>query len=78
MKDAQKSLAWLRGFAKPHQVQNEFDELVRYTKMSYALGNSQGNPEEKAPLDNKSKADFYTHFFIASLPADFRTKHKVC
>nr|XP_018913096.1 PREDICTED: facilitated trehalose transporter Tret1-like [Bemisia tabaci] len=54
MKDAQKSLAWLRGFAKPHQVQNEFDELVRYTKMSYALGNSQGNPEEKAPLDNKN------------------------
>ncbi|KAK6622135.1 hypothetical protein RUM44_001942 [Polyplax serrata] len=29
LKDAEKSLAWLRGWAKPHEVQEEFQALVR-------------------------------------------------
>ncbi|CAH0381577.1 unnamed protein product [Bemisia tabaci] len=34
LKDAQKSLSWLRGWVEPEEVQEEFQELLSYTKIS--------------------------------------------
>nr|XP_018912951.1 PREDICTED: facilitated trehalose transporter Tret1-like [Bemisia tabaci] len=54
MEEAQKALGWLRGFLEPHHVQKEFDEMVRYARMSNTLSSEPGeNFSEKIPLDSE-------------------------
>lgn len=36
--DAKKALCWLRGWVEPHEVEEEFQDIVNYTRMSTGVG----------------------------------------
>ncbi|XP_075214661.1 facilitated trehalose transporter Tret1-like [Lycorma delicatula] len=49
--DAEKSLCWLRGWVKPHVIQQEFQEMVRYSALSkFNKNNVQNEKENKSAV----------------------------
>ncbi|CAH0381580.1 unnamed protein product [Bemisia tabaci] len=57
--DAKKALCWLRGWVEPHEVEEEFQDIVNYTRISTGVGTILDDSDQSIEGNSLGKKDGY-------------------